>query len=151
LIPPVRLVLQPSSRLVACLGGLHLAAFLAAFTSLTGWPLLLVLTGTAVSAGVTLSLALLRFPGVILEIELQNDYSARWRDSSGSWHAGSLAREGYVGAGLVLMALDEAQDSRRRWVVMGADSAPQDSLRALRLVMRGRQDDPEMPHNHDAG
>lgn len=151
MIPPVRLVLQPSSRLAVCLGGLHLTALLAAFISLGGWPLLLVLAGTAVSAGVTLGMALLRFPGAIVEIELQEDYSARWRDCRGSWHAGSLAREGYVGAGLVLMALDEAQAPRRHWVAMGGDSAPQDSLRALRLVMRSRQERHELPHNHDAG
>ena len=151
MIPPLRLVLQPSSRLAVCLGGLHLAALLAAVNSFGGWPLLLVLTGTALSAVVTLGMALLRLPGAIVEIELQEDYSARWRDSTGCWHAGRLAQEGYVGAGLVLMALDGAHDSRRHWVALGWDSAPRDSLRTLRRVMRSRQDSQEMPHNHDAG
>lgn len=151
MIPPVRLVLQPSPRLAVCLGGLHLAALVAAFASLNGWPLLLVLCGMALSAASSLGMALLRFPGVIVEIELQEDYSARWRDSSGSWHAGKLAREGYVSAWLVLMALDEGQESRRRWVAMGTDSAPLESLRAVRLAMRSRQEHSTLPHNHDSG
>ena len=151
MILPVRLVLQPSFRLAVCLGGLHLAALIAAIACLSGWPLLLVLSGILVSAASALGMTLLRFPGAIVEIELQEDYSARWRDCSGSWHAGRLARDGYVSAWLMLMALDEEQGSSRRWVVMGGDSAPQGALRALRMAMRSRQELSSMPHNHDTG
>ena len=149
--PPVRLVLQPSFRLAVCLGGLHLAALIAAFACLSGWPLFLILFGTLLSAASAFGMTLLRFPGAIVEIELQEDYSARWRDCSGSWHAGRLASDGYVSAWLVLMALDDEQGSSRRWVVMGADSAPQGAIRALRLAMRSRQEHASVPHKHDSG
>ncbi len=119
------------------LAGLHAAALAAAATSLSGWPLALIVAGILLSAAISIADALLALTSSVLAFELEEDGSGRWRDRAGLEHPVRSTRPSWVSPGLVVLGLKGAR--RTRWVVVMTDSAGAEPFRRLRVWLKWRK------------
>jgi hypothetical protein len=131
------IALKPSLTLAAILAALHLAAFGAAFASLSGLPAALVCAGVLVSAACSVADALQRLPSSVLWMELQEDGTGRWRDRIGREHPVRATQASWASPGLIVLGLGGSR-WRTRWVVLLPDSAPAQALRSLRVYLKWR-------------
>ena len=121
------------------MGAAHALAFLAAFISLAGWPLYLVVAAILVSAVALVAESLHASAGAAVSLEVHADGRTAWQDRNGHWHEVKLGNNHFVSALLVVMRLD-ASAPRHKWIVLLPDSAPCDDLRRLRVWLRLRRE-----------
>lgn len=132
---PLSIELKPSLRIAATLGVVHVLALAAAWLSLEGTPLYIVLCGVGLSATGCLSEALHRTSRSAVAVDLLDDGRASWRDRRARWHEGRLGDGHFVSEALVVMRLDQAQGGRK-WLVLSADSGAPEDMRRLRARLR---------------
>ncbi|OGA95731.1 MAG: hypothetical protein A3G27_10275 [Betaproteobacteria bacterium RIFCSPLOWO2_12_FULL_66_14] len=135
--PACSLALKPSLRLAGAAGAVHLLALAAAWTGLSGMPLILTAAGVMLSGLCTVADALLLWPGSVARLELAENGSGRWLDRAGREHRVRAARATWVSAGVVVLGLQMSR-WRTRWVVLLPDSAAAEPLRRLRAWLKWR-------------
>jgi hypothetical protein len=140
----LRIDLKPSLWLAGSLSVVHALAFVAAWASLSGWPLYLVVSGLLFSAAGYLRETLHRSPGAAVSLELHADGRASWMDRNGARHEGRLGVGHFVSAALLVVSLERTA-LRRKWIVLMPDSARPDEMRRLRVWLRWRRDADEDP------
>lgn len=134
-MPRLRIELKPSLRIAAGLGAAHALALAAAWLSLEGTPLYIVVCGVALSAMGCLSEILHRTSRSAVALELLEDGRASWLDRRAGWHEGRLGADHFVSEALVVMRLDQAQGGRK-WLVLSSDSGAPEDMRRLRVWLR---------------
>ena len=147
-----RIDLEPSRRLAVLLGSTHCLAIVAAWLSLSGWPLYLSMSGIAISGAACLVEALHLLPSAATRLELDARGRAAWQDRRGQWHEVRLGADHFVSTRLVAVCLLQPM-LRRKWIVILPDSTPTDQFRQLRVWLRwhgkpnpGEQEKSTVPH-----
>jgi hypothetical protein len=135
--PILRFDLKPSIRLAGVLLVAHILALTALCVSLAGWARYLAGGGVLLSAAACLAGALNRSSSTAVSLELHADGRASWRDRNGAWHEGRLAGGHFVSAALVVLGLIQP-GTRRKSLVLMADSASPEDFRRLRVWLRWR-------------
>lgn len=135
--PVCSVVLRPSRSLAVLASATHALAILAVFSSLDGIPLLLVLTGAALSAAWCVAKSMLWLPDEVASFEVMPDGAARWSDGGGGSHFASVIQVAWCSEFVVVVGLQGA-DFRWHWVLLLPDSAETGSLRCLRVWSRWR-------------
>ena len=133
--PALRLDLKPSRLLAGALVSAHGLAGAAAWISLSGW--VQYLAWGAILA--SLAQALLRAAHPALSLELNEDGRASWRNRDGTWHEGRLGSSHFVSAALAVLELETPGLSRRKRVILMADSVSAEDFRRLRVWLRWRR------------
>ncbi len=126
--------IRPSRLLAGLIGILHVLAMLAAWIAIDAWPSVLVLAGVALSGAACVAFALGAPRSTVSALELHADGRAFWRDRSGAWHGGRLARPRAVVPPLVVLGVVGPLGVRR--LVLLPDSISGDGLRRLRVWLR---------------
>ena len=144
--------LKPSRRLAVLLGSAHGLAVVAAWLSLSGWPLYLSVSGIAISGAACLAESLHLPPRAATRLELEAGGRCAWLDRRGQWHEAQLGAEHFVSTWLVVVCLLQPM-LRRKWIVILPDSVTADEFRRLRVWLRWRPEPrreeaekSEMPH-----
>jgi len=133
--PALRLHPKPSRLLAGALVSAHGLAGAAAWISLSGW--VQYLAWGAILA--SLAQALLRAVHPVLSLELDEDGRASWRNRDGTWHEGRLGSSHFVSAVLAVLELETPGLSRRKRVILMADSVSTEDFRRLRVWLRWRR------------
>lgn len=136
----LRLALGPSRGLAAVLVCAHLAAVSVVWSAQLPlvWTLGFKLAVAASLAWTTWAAALRRAPRAVVVLELDADGAVRALLRSGTWIECQVAGSTFVSAPLTVLNLRSRSGIRTRAVVIPADSAPADELRALRVWLRWR-------------
>src|SRR5258708_24263360 len=130
----LQLDLKPSLKLAGWLLLAHVLALAAAWVSLAGWPRVLVGFGILLSCAGCLAEVLQRSSRAAVSLELREDGGASWRDRRGRWHEGSVCSDHFVSAALVVLGLDLTRRGRKRVVLLGDFTPPQDLPRPPALL-----------------
>ena len=131
----LRVEIRRSFQLAGLLSLAHVLALVAAWISLAGWPLYLVIAGILVSAAYFFTGNFHRSAGAATAFELHTEGRAAWRDRDGNWHECRPRRDSFVSVPLIVMGVDQSEQNRQ-WIVLLSDSAPADELRRLRVRLR---------------
>lgn len=134
-MPQLRIELKPSRRIAAGLGAVHVLALAAAWLSLEGTPLYIVVCGIVLSAVGCFSEILHHTSRSAIALELLDDGRTRWRDRRAGWHEGRLGNDHFVSEALVVMRVDQGQGGRK-WLLLSADSGAPEDMRRLRVWLR---------------
>jgi hypothetical protein len=120
--------------LAATLSVLHIIALVAAIISLTAMPMFMVCLGVLLSAAGIMK-ALFGAGHGVSALELLEDGSAAWLDSSGLWHPVKSLTASYVSPWLTIVRLEPAEPSLEtaRWLLLGPDSGCPEQLRRFRV------------------
>jgi hypothetical protein len=139
-----------SPAVAGVLGLFHLLALAAAWTSLSGLSLFLVLGGVLASMAASVVRALNLQRDAAKSLELHADGRVFWGDGEGVRHAAELDRGHYVSPLLVVVDLRPLTGGRKR-VMLAADAVRGEDMRRLRVWLRWRHAQPSGPAGSSSG